>query len=85
MLDALEVITRETSRLEELTLDEARGRILVIREIEGELRIQMTPLVKRIRREQDQVRRQDLEDLPVFHLSDQNDWMEDVEGMVRAW
>jgi hypothetical protein len=34
-LEALEVIKRETSRLEELTLDEARGRILVIREIEG--------------------------------------------------
>jgi hypothetical protein len=47
MVEALEVIRRETLRVEELTLDEARGRILVIPEIEGELRIQMAPLVER--------------------------------------
>jgi hypothetical protein len=37
MLEALVVFKRETSRLEELMLDEARGSLLVIRELEGEL------------------------------------------------
>jgi hypothetical protein len=36
-----------------------------------------------MRRDQDQVRPQDLDGLPVFDLTDQNDWMECVEGMVR--
>jgi hypothetical protein len=46
MLDALEVVKRETSGSEELMLDEARDRIMVIREIEGELRIQMGPMME---------------------------------------
>jgi hypothetical protein len=83
ILEAVEVINGETCRLEESTLNEARGRTLMVREIEGELRIQMALLVDRVRREQDQLGPQDLEELPVFDLSDQDDWIEDVEGMVR--
>jgi hypothetical protein len=83
ILEAVEVINRETSRLEESTLDQARGRTLMVREMEGELRIQMAPLMERVTREQDQLRPQDLEELPVFDPSDQDDWIEDVEGMVR--
>jgi hypothetical protein len=48
MLEALAIIKRETARLEELTTDEARGRILVIRAIEGEPRIQMAPVAEGI-------------------------------------
>jgi hypothetical protein len=65
-----------------LTLAEARGRIPVIRKREGEVRPQMAPLVERTRREQDPFRPQDLE-VPLFDLSDQNDWIEDAEAMVR--
>jgi hypothetical protein len=80
ILDAMEVINRETSRLEESTLDQAMGRTLMVREMEGELRIQMTPLEEQMRRRLDQLRPEDLEDLPVFDLSDQNDWIGDVES-----
>jgi hypothetical protein len=40
-------------------------------------------MVAGIRRDQDQLRSQDLAALPVFDLSDQDDWIEDVEGVVR--
>jgi hypothetical protein len=45
-LEALAIIKRETSGSEELMLDEARDRIMVIRGIEGGLRIQMAPLME---------------------------------------
>jgi hypothetical protein len=64
---------RETPRLEEVTLDKARGRILVIREIEGVLRVQVAAPVEGMKREEDQLRPRELEDLPVFDLSDQID------------
>jgi hypothetical protein len=82
-VETLEIIKRETSRLGELRLDEARGRKLVIREIEGELRIQMAPLVDGMRRDQDQVSPPDLKGLPEADLSDQNDRIENVEGELR--
>jgi hypothetical protein len=52
--------------------------------MEGEMRIQMAPLVEMRRSEHDQLGPEDLGDLPVFDLGDQNDWMEYVEGMLRA-
>jgi hypothetical protein len=75
------IIKKETSRLEELTIDEARG--LNTGDPGDRRRTAYSNGAERIRRDQEAVRPKDLEDLPVFDLSDQSDWMEDVEGMVR--
>jgi hypothetical protein len=64
------MVKRETSRLEEVTLDKARGRMLVIWKMEGELRIQVAALVEEMRRGQDQLGPWEREDLPVLDLSD---------------
>jgi transposase len=83
MRAVLDMIGQEYLRVETYTMEEAMEEVAIRAQVQEALRSRIAELREVIRREQNRLRIQDLEGMPVFDLTEELDWLQGFGVMDR--